>query len=73
MLMIRQRNACSAGARRASETTALPPLAHLSSKQQLALPGTELAHGYVGTLRLKLLKIGAVIWRNTRRIRVLVV
>jgi len=35
------------------------------------LHGTELAHAYVGTLRLKLLKIGAVILRNTRRIRFL--
>jgi len=37
----------------------------------LWLMGTELAHAYVGTLRLKLLKIGAVILRNTRRIRFL--
>ena len=37
----------------------------------LALQGTELAHVYVGTLRLKLIKIGAVILRNTRRIRFL--
>jgi len=35
------------------------------------LKGTELAHAYVGTLRLKLLKIGAVILCNTRRIRFL--
>jgi len=35
------------------------------------LQGTELAPAYVGTVRLKLLKIGAVIWRNTRRIRFL--
>ena len=33
--------------------------------------GTELARAYVGTIRLKLLKIGAVIIRNTRRIRLL--
>ena len=32
------------------------------------LDGTELARAYVGTIRLKLLKIGAVIRRNTRRI-----
>ncbi|MFQ5645211.1 MAG: transposase, partial [Thiogranum sp.] len=37
----------------------------------LALKGTELAHAYVGTLRRKLLKIGAVILSNTRRIRFL--
>ncbi len=33
----------------------------------LALQGTELANAYVGTLRLKLLKNGAVILRNTQR------
>ena len=31
----------------------------------------KLAHAQVGTLRLKLLKIGAIILRNTRRIRFL--
>ncbi len=35
------------------------------------LQGTELAQATVGTIRLKLLKIGAVIIRNTRRIKVL--
>jgi len=39
--------------------------------RRLALKGTELAKAYVVTLRLKLLKIGAVILRNTRRIRFL--
>jgi hypothetical protein len=39
--------------------------------RRLALTGTELARAYVGTLRLKLLKIGAVILRNTRRVRFL--
>ncbi len=43
----------------------------LEAIRRLALKGTELAHAYVGTLRLKLLKIGAVILRNTRRIRFL--
>ena len=39
---------------------------------QTALGRTEeLANAYVGTLRLKLLKVGAVILRNTRRIRFL--
>jgi len=38
---------------------------------RIALPGTELARAQVGTLRLKLLKIGAAVLRNTRRIRVL--
>jgi len=41
----------------------------LEAIRRLALHGTELAHAYVGTLRLKLLKIGAVLLRNTRRIR----
>jgi hypothetical protein len=41
----------------------------LTAIRRLALTGTELARAQVGTIRLKLLKIGAVIWRNTRRIR----
>ena len=43
----------------------------LEASRRLALKGTELANAYVGTLRLKLLKVGAVILRNTRRIRFL--
>ena len=43
----------------------------LEAIRRLALTGTELANAYVGTIRLKLLKIGAVIIRNTRRIRFL--
>lgn len=39
--------------------------------QRLALHGTFLARAYIGTIRLKLLKIGAVIVRNTRRVRFL--
>lgn len=39
--------------------------------RRTALKGTELAHAQVGTIRLKLLKIGAVILRNTRRVRFL--
>ena len=35
------------------------------------LVGTELARAQAGTIRLKLLKIGAVILRNSRRIRFL--
>ncbi len=35
----------------------------------LALQGTALAHAQVDTLRIKLLKVAAVITRNTRRIR----
>ena len=43
----------------------------MESIRWLALHDTELAHAQVGTLRLKLLKIGAIILRNTRRIRFL--
>ena len=43
----------------------------LEAIRRLGLAGTELARAYVGTIRLKLLKIGAVILRNTRRIRFL--
>ena len=39
--------------------------------RRLALHDTELANAQVGTLRLKLLKVGAVVLRNTRRIRFL--
>jgi len=39
--------------------------------RRIALQGTELARAQVGTIRLKLLKIGTVIIRNTRRIRLL--
>jgi hypothetical protein len=37
--------------------------------RRIGLTGTELARAQVGTIRLKLLKVGAVIVRNTRRIR----
>lgn len=39
--------------------------------RRLGLKGTELARAQVTTIRLKLLKIGAVILRNTRRVRFL--
>jgi hypothetical protein len=39
--------------------------------RRLALKGTELAQACTATIRLKLLKIGAAIVRNTRRVRVL--
>jgi hypothetical protein len=39
--------------------------------RRLALHRTELARAQCGTIRLKLLKIGAVILRNTRRVRFL--
>lgn len=39
--------------------------------RRLGLKGSELARAQVGTIRLKLLKLGTVIIRNTRRIRLL--
>lgn len=39
--------------------------------RRLALVGTELARACAATIRIKLLKIGAAIVRNTRRVRVL--
>ena len=39
--------------------------------RRLGLKGTELARAQMSTIRLKLLKVGAVILRNTRRIRFL--
>ena len=43
----------------------------LETIRRLGLRGTELARAQVATIRLKLLKIGAVIVRNTRRVRFL--
>ncbi len=43
----------------------------LETIRRLGLKGTELARAQVATIRLKLLKIGAVIVRNTRRVRFL--
>ena len=41
----------------------------MEAERRIGLAGTELAKAQVGTIRLKLLKIGTVIVRNTRRIR----
>ena len=41
------------------------------NSRRLALGGTELARASTATIRVKLLKIGAAIMRNTRRVRVL--
>lgn len=41
----------------------------VESIRRLTLKGTELAKAQCGTIRLKLLKIGAVVIRNTRRVR----
>jgi len=43
----------------------------LERLRALVLAGTELARAQVSTIRLKLLKIGAVVLRNTRRVRLL--
>jgi hypothetical protein len=43
----------------------------LEAIRRLALQGTELARAQHGTIRLKLLKIGAVVVRNTRRVRLI--
>ena len=39
--------------------------------RRIALKGTDLANATCATIRLKLFKIGAVIIRNTRRVRFL--
>lgn len=39
--------------------------------RRLALRGSELERACTSTIRLKLLKIGAAVVRNTRRVRVL--
>lgn len=39
--------------------------------RRIALPGTELAKAQCSTIRLKLLRIGAVVVRNTRRVRIM--
>lgn len=39
--------------------------------RRVGLAGTQMARAQVGTIRLKLLKVGTVILRNTRRIRLL--
>jgi hypothetical protein len=41
----------------------------LEAIRRLAPQGTELARAQCGTIRLKRLKIGAVVVRNTRRVR----
>ena len=43
----------------------------LERLRTLGLAGTELARAQAGTIRLRLLKIGAVVLRNTRRIQLL--
>ena len=43
----------------------------LEAVRRWGLVGTELARAQAGTIRLKLHKIGAVVLRNTRRVRLL--
>ncbi len=42
----------------------------LEAIRRLALAGTAMARAQAGTIRLRLLKIGAVVTRNTRRVRI---
>jgi len=37
--------------------------------RSIALAGTDFARATAATIRLQLLKIGAIVWRNTRRVR----
>ena len=41
----------------------------LETIRRVGLAGTDMARAQCGTIRLKLLKIGAVVFRNTRRVR----
>jgi hypothetical protein len=41
----------------------------METLRRVGLTGTELARAQAGTIRLKLLKLGAVVVRNTRRVR----
>ena len=41
----------------------------MAALRRIGLKGTDMARAQCGTIRLRLLKIGAQIWRNTRRIR----
>lgn len=43
----------------------------IETVRRVALNGSDMARAQAGTIRLKLLRIGAVILRNTRRVRVL--
>ena len=43
----------------------------MEAVRRLALAGTELAHASCATIRSRLLKIGAVLTRNTRRVRLM--
>lgn len=48
-----------------------PAYTLMQQPSEMALTGTELAHATGATIRVRLLKIGAAIVRNTRRIRIL--
>lgn len=39
--------------------------------REIALPDTELAQATTSTIRVRLLRIGAAILRNTRRVRIM--
>ena len=55
-------------AKKAESIMELAAMGH-EAIRRVALAGGELANAHVGTIRLKLLKIGAVVLRNTRRVR----
>jgi hypothetical protein len=42
----------------------------LSALRRLAMPGTDLAHATCGSIRLKLLKLGARVTVSVRRIKI---
>ena len=60
-----------AGSERVYNITGLDTYGLMEGIRRLALKGTKLARAQVTTIRLKLLKVGAVILRNTRRVRFL--
>ena len=43
----------------------------MAAIRRIALRNTELGHATCGTIRLKLFKVGAVVIRNTRRVKLL--
>ena len=57
--------------KRVYNITGLDTYGLMEGIRRLALKGTKLARAQVTTIRLKLLKVGAVILRNTRRVRFL--
>jgi hypothetical protein len=42
----------------------------MTALRRIALPGTELAHASAGTIRLKLLKLAALVTMSVRRVKI---